>query len=309
MRRRNKGEVGSGNHRRTGGQFAPATWLLVVAVGTALPAVPPPAAEAAPASSMAPLPLPEGLPTRIDARLLLVPGAGPAAALAEAVVPDAELLDLVETAARIGAIGVPGDYPTIQAAIDAAHTGDTIVVSPGTYEEDIDFLGKGIVLESLAGPAATVVQGSGTGPVVRIDSEEPAGTTIRGFTITGGYAQMSYGEDGVGGGIYILGPAQALIENNYVTLNRAGGQGGGIAAVNSNFSTVPVVTEIRGNVIARNRAAAQAVAGNNGGGLYAMGESVIEGNTFLGNDGDGAYVRRGARISTATSSPQTAGAA
>ena len=45
-------------------------------------------------------------------------------------------------------IRVPQDYPGIQQAINAAQEGDTILVSPGTYTENINFLGKGIVLTS-----------------------------------------------------------------------------------------------------------------------------------------------------------------
>ena len=44
---------------------------------------------------------------------------------------------------------VPGQYPTIQEAIDAAAvSGDTIIVSAGTYYENIDMLGKAITLTS-----------------------------------------------------------------------------------------------------------------------------------------------------------------
>ena len=45
-------------------------------------------------------------------------------------------------------IHVPGDYPTIQGAIDAAFNGDAIVVAPGTYNETIDLLGKAIRIRS-----------------------------------------------------------------------------------------------------------------------------------------------------------------
>src|SRR3990172_207452 len=45
-------------------------------------------------------------------------------------------------------IRVPSDYPTIQAAIDAAINKDTILVDEGTYNEEIDFLGKNILLTS-----------------------------------------------------------------------------------------------------------------------------------------------------------------
>ncbi|GAH51482.1 unnamed protein product, partial [marine sediment metagenome] len=43
---------------------------------------------------------------------------------------------------------VPGDYSTIQEAIEAASNGDTIIVAPGTYRENLDFLGKRITLRS-----------------------------------------------------------------------------------------------------------------------------------------------------------------
>src|SRR6266853_1140202 len=56
-------------------------------------------------------------------------------------------------------IRVPTDYRTIQAAISAASNGDTIVVSPGTYAEHINFLGKAITVQSAQGPGGTVIDG------------------------------------------------------------------------------------------------------------------------------------------------------
>ena len=55
------------------------------------------------------------------------------------------------TGAVAGTIHVPSDQPTIQDAIDAAMDGDTVLVAPGTYFENIDFLGKAIVVTSEAG--------------------------------------------------------------------------------------------------------------------------------------------------------------
>ena len=43
---------------------------------------------------------------------------------------------------------VPDDYATIQAAIDDCNDGDVVIVSPGTYLENINFNGRNITLTS-----------------------------------------------------------------------------------------------------------------------------------------------------------------
>ncbi len=62
-------------------------------------------------------------------------------------------------------IHVPADQATIQAAIAAAQPGDTVLVAPGTYLENLNF-GKAITVTSLDGPSVTIVDGKGAGPVV-----------------------------------------------------------------------------------------------------------------------------------------------
>lgn len=64
---------------------------------------------------------------------------------------------LLNLSAGAGIINVnPGQ--SIQAAINAAAAGDQIEVSPGTYTEAIDFLGKAIRLYSSGGPEVTKIQ-------------------------------------------------------------------------------------------------------------------------------------------------------
>ena len=87
---------------------------------------------------------------------------------------------------------VPGDYPTIQAAILTASDGDEVLVSPGVYPENVSFRGKAIRVRSLAGPEVTTIDGSYTtagpdsGSVVRFVDGEDANAILESFTLTGG---------------------------------------------------------------------------------------------------------------------------
>ncbi|GMU81131.1 MAG: hypothetical protein AMXMBFR47_10020 [Planctomycetota bacterium] len=68
---------------------------------------------------------------------------------------------------RAATLTVPGQYPTIQAALDAAaNTGDEIIVAPGMYNEAINFLGKAVYLHSSDGAAVTTIDAQGNGSVV-----------------------------------------------------------------------------------------------------------------------------------------------
>jgi Bacterial Ig-like domain (group 3) len=120
-------------------------------------------------------------------------------------------------------IHVPADQPTIQGAINAAaQNGDTVLVSPGTYNENIDFKGKSIVVTSGAkafsdsAVASTVINGSTDGPVVNLATNEPATSILNGFTIQNGHASVS--SRLAGGGIFISN-ASPQITNNIITNN------------------------------------------------------------------------------------------
>jgi len=98
---------------------------------------------------------------------------------------------------------VPGSYSTIQSAINAANNGDTILVDPGVYFENVNFRGKGIILASkyiiyhdTSYISNTVINGSTpayndsasciimTKPNISYASDSSA--AVLGFTLTGG---------------------------------------------------------------------------------------------------------------------------
>ena len=58
-------------------------------------------------------------------------------------------------------LNVPADYPTIQAGIDASVDGDTVLIEPGTYDENwIRFWGKNIVVTSSGTTEETIIDGN-----------------------------------------------------------------------------------------------------------------------------------------------------
>ena len=101
---------------------------------------------------------------------------------------------------------VPANYPTIQAGIDAASSGDTVLVSPGTYYENLDFKGKAITVASAAGPQATIIDGGQIGAVVNFSNGEGPDSIILGFTIQNGSATW-------GSGVSVVFSAPTIISN------------------------------------------------------------------------------------------------
>jgi len=172
--------------------------------------------------------------------------------LSRAVVALAALSMWMVCPARGEIINVPDDYPTIQEAINAATDGDEIVVAEGNYRENIDLLGKAILLRSTdpSDPevvANTVVDGGGAGSVITCENWEGPETILSGFTITNGFAELGGGMyNGVlslptvmncvfegntalldGGGMYIWGYGPMLTGCRFIG-NWAGGYGGAV---------------------------------------------------------------------------------
>lgn len=136
-------------------------------------------------------------------------------------------------------------HSTIQSAINDANNGDTIIVSTGTYRENIGFRGKAITVRSTDPNdpnvvSATIIDGSepndpNYGSTVTFKNGEDANSVLSGFTITGGtgsWLPVSWEFKALrwnrcGGGVVCCNMSAPTISKNVFTNNTAG-QGGGI---------------------------------------------------------------------------------
>jgi parallel beta-helix repeat protein len=128
---------------------------------------------------------------------------------------------LAPSASAQNTIHVPADVPTIQGAIQSASSGDTILVAPGTYRENIDFLGKAITVEGASADTTILQGGSAPGAVVRFISGEGRGSVLSNFTIQGGVPAFVPDAGGI-----LIYRASPTIQNNIIQNNTGCGIGG-----------------------------------------------------------------------------------
>ncbi len=141
------------------------------------------------------------------------------------------ILNFVGTAP--GAIlNVPEDYQTIQAGIDAASSGDTVLVHPGTYDENLYINQNNLTVGSLALTTGnldyveeTIIDGGQRGPVVLIYGGN--GNTLLGFTIQNGAVGYQWNNYGYGGGVSGFSTSELLLKD-LVVQNNSAFYGGGI---------------------------------------------------------------------------------
>jgi hypothetical protein len=148
---------------------------------------------------------------------------------------------------------VPSEYSSIQDAINASEDRDTILVAPGTYTENINFMGKNIIIGSygmIYGSEEmfmhqTIIDGGGNGSVVTVTSGEDSSAVLHGFTIQNGasdfgggimiesseptfeYLLINNNQADYGGGVYARYDCAPVF--NYVSvIENTAGQGGGM---------------------------------------------------------------------------------
>jgi parallel beta-helix repeat protein len=177
---------------------------------------------------------------------------------------------LFSTIVLASTINIPGDQSTIQAGINAAQDGDTVLVAPGIYKENISFLGKKISVTSSGGAKVTIIRGNQQGSVVKFDSKETRYSVLNGFTITNGNAQYQFGID-QGGGVIIV-RSSPTVTNNNIENNHSCGGGYGLALIIG----APL---IQGNTIHKNSQTIMCSGGE--GGAVSIGGG--KGAKFIGN--------------------------
>ena len=198
-----------------------------------------------------------------------------------------------------GIYSVPGEFDTIQSAIDAAEDGRVIRVAPGVYTEQVDFQGKAITIESTDGPEVTIIDGSGfaAGSVVTFANGEGLDSVLRGFTIANGTVgtRLQKGDPSAGGGI-IVNEASPTIESCVIRDNGAEYGGGlfvrfGDALVrdcrfvqNTGFIDGGGAQVVRSNARLEECTFELNVSGRNGGGIQMFnGSPILTGCRFQSN--------------------------
>ncbi|MBL0048841.1 MAG: T9SS type A sorting domain-containing protein [Bacteroidetes bacterium] len=172
--------------------------------------------------------------------------------------------------AKANILNVPANFANIQLAIIASADGDTVLVEPGTYFENINLRGKKILLTSrfyelkdTGFICSTIINGSqptypDSASCITINTAEDSTTIIQGFTITGGAGTKWTDEHGAGnyreGGGILIAYASPTIRNNHIinnwvtnTLTVASTGGGGVRCGDGH-------PHIYNNVIAYNKA-------------------------------------------------------
>ena len=142
--------------------------------------------------------------------------------------------------------GTCGPKVTIQAGIDAAYNGDTVIVADGVYtgagNKDLDFGGAAITVRTANGPDNCIIDCEGEGRGFYFHSGEGADSILEGITVRGGYPP-SPNTDGAG---ILCHASSPTIRFCITTDNSTAGCGGGVACRSGSVATIVRCT-IAGN--------------------------------------------------------------
>ena len=215
-------------------------------------------------------------------------------------------------------------YASIQAAVDAASSGDTVLVAEGTYTgvttrgelTQLVYLDKSLTIRGgyttaysePPDPAAhpTILDAQTQGRVIYIPDIAAANITLEGLRLTHGVGYVALLSDNEGGGLRMLGSTddRLTLRNNWIGDNFGWEEGsGGIGVARAQLLLI-------GNTITANAGVGVKVEwsspsviltgntiSNNGTGTYVnMGIRLeadaveLTGNTFSGNGTDGAFI-------------------
>ncbi len=170
---------------------------------------------------------------------------------------------------------VPGDYDNIQSALDNFVWQDTLLVSPGVYEENLVLNSsvQNLVVGSMfiiTGDTLDIYQtsinGGGTGRVVTFEWGVDSTVIFAGFTIAGGQ-----------GGISCLGETNPVLSDLIITGNSTSNENGGGILLYGRATLTNVVIEDN-------------TSSGSGGGIYLGGNVtldnvIVRGNTAVGTGG------------------------
>jgi hypothetical protein len=179
----------------------------------------------------------------------------------------------------------PSDFNNIQPAVNAASSGDEILVMPGTYTRNngyvVYIVNKNLSIVSSGGASVTFIEGENKNMCVFLDNSD---CTIDGFSIVNGNSQLT-------GGVFVYG-SDAVIKNCIINNNHATGSysnlvAGGIYTSAANVSIYD--SEISNNTssvtgglfLGGTSALYNCVVSGNTGGVFAGGITVLQGDVSI----------------------------
>ncbi|MCQ2356252.1 MAG: hypothetical protein MJ014_04455, partial [Methanocorpusculum sp.] len=178
------------------------------------------------------------------------------------------------------------EFLTVQAAINAAATGDTVtLLTDAASDETVTLAGKKITLD-LAGHALSLSR-TGSGPVITVKSNEREYHGILTLKDSTGGGKITGGHGTTGGGVYVGEGSTFTIVSGSITQNTASVAGGGVYIDAGTFTMSGRWTYIAGNEARKDHGGGVFVDDDS---KFVMNDGGIIGNSATSDSGDGGGV-------------------